>query len=287
MKFLIETWIDGQVDQKFEYGNINYTPNILTFKNIVYSSQPGQAETLNFETYTFTFKPRNYIKRGGKFEIYFDQDFSGMTNCKILGGLNGGVCRLLNNFGGFDIIRLEQFGLYYPETDPNIRISVDMTNVPTPRTVDFRFRSTWIQNDADPTLEDLIDDDLIGSITYIGLTPYTYLSLDKMYIYTREACWNRDDHGTFRFEVAFSSTISWTTKEYIILYPWEFDRRTWDFSTDPYISEFLCYFDFDDIKFSAKSERCYYANNFLYIWPPEETDLPAGNRMMINIDWRG
>lgn len=287
MKFLIETWIDGQVDQKFEYGNIFWTPNILTFKNIVYSSQPSQAETLNFETYTFTFKPTNYIKRGGKIEIYFDQDFAGMTNCKILGGLNGGVCRLLNNFGGSDIIRLEQFGLYYPVTDPNIRISVDMTNVPTPRTVDFRYRSIWIQDDITPTLEDLIDDDLIGSITYIGLTPYTYLDLNKMYIYTREACWNRDDHGTFQFEVAFSSTISWTAKEYIVLYPWEFDRRTWDFSTDPYISEFLCYFDFDDIKFSAKSERCYYTNNYLYIWPPEETDLPAGNRMMINIDWRG
>ena len=122
-----------------------------------------------------------------------------MTNCKILGGLDGGVCRLVeNDVSGFDIIRLEQFGLYYPVTDPNIRISVDMQNVPTPRTVNFRFRSIWIQDPADVAAnEDLIDDDLVGSIVYIGLTPYTYLDLNKMYIYTRETCWNRDDHGTF------------------------------------------------------------------------------------------
>jgi hypothetical protein len=72
-----------------------------------------------------------------------------------------------------------------------------MTNVPTARTVDFRYRSIWLQNDADPAQEDLIDDDLIETINYIGLTPYTYLSLDKMYMYIREACWNVYDHGTF------------------------------------------------------------------------------------------
>lgn len=79
----------------------------------------------------------------------------------------------------------------------------------------------------------------------------------------------------------------WTSKSLIIVYPWDFDRRTWDFSTDPYISEFLCYFDTNDITFSSKSERCYKNGNTLYIWPPEETNLLAGNRMLINVDWRG
>jgi hypothetical protein len=141
--------------------------------------------------------------------------------------------------------------------------------------------------DATPALEDLIDDDDIGTINYIGLMPYDYLKLNKMYMYTREACWNRDDHGTFQFEIAFSSDIIWTEKFYIIVHPWDFDRRTWDYSRDPYISEFLCYFDTDVKKYSSKSERCYKDGNTLYIWPPEETDLLAGNRMLINVDWRG
>jgi hypothetical protein len=109
MKFLIEIWIDGQVDQIFEYGNILWTPNILTVKDVTYASEPNDAETGSFETYTFTFKPTNYIRIGGKIEIYFDQDFSGMTNCKLVAGLNGGVCKLLDNFGGEDIIRIENF----------------------------------------------------------------------------------------------------------------------------------------------------------------------------------
>jgi len=71
------------------------------------------------------------------------------------------------------------------------------------------------------------------------------------------------------------------------VYPWDFDRRILDHSKDPYISEFLCYFDSDDIKFSSKSENCYKEDNTLYIWPPEETDLLTGNRMTINVDWRG
>lgn len=287
MKFLVEVWIDGQVDQIFEYGNILYTPNILLVKNVEYASEPNDAETGSFESYTFTFKPTNYIRIGGKIEIYFDQDFSGMTNCKLVAGLNGGVCKLLDNFGGEDIIRIENFQLYYPETDPDIVVQVDMTNVPTARTVDFRYRSIWKQDDLNPLLEDLIDDDLIETINYVGLTPYTYLNLEKMYMYTREACWHRDDHGTFQFEIAFSSDIIWTEKFYIMVYPWNFDRRTYDYSRDPYISEFLCYFDTDDIKFSSKSEHCYYDGGILYIWPPEETDLLTSNRMLINIDWRG
>lgn len=125
-----------------------------------------------------------------------------MTNCKITAGLNGGVCRLLEDQAGFDVILIEKFLLYYPELHPNIVIEVDMTNVPTPGPIDFRYRSIWKQMGTtpyDPATEDLIDDDLIGTITYTGFTPFVYLKMNKIYMYTREACWDTDDHGTFQF----------------------------------------------------------------------------------------
>jgi hypothetical protein len=121
--------------------------------------------------------------------------------------------------------------------------------------------------------------------------PFEYLKLHKMYIYIRECCFDwLYDHGTFQFEVAFSSDIYWTDKHYIKVYPFDFHRRDdWWVSYDPDVSEFLCYFDLNSTLFSAKSEYCFRdpITNILTIWPPEETNLLAGNRMLINIDWRG
>lgn len=122
---------------------------------------------------------------------------------------------------------------------------------------------------------------------YVGFTPFVYLKLNKMYIYTRETCWNTYDHGTFQFEIAFSASLMWTNKHYIRLSPWDFTRQGDGVSWDPYVSEFLCYFDLDNNIFSAKSEYCNQNGSVLTIWPPEETNLLAGNRMLINVDWRG
>lgn len=92
--YTIEIWIDGEVAEIFEFPNYQVTPNIVFDPKVIYPSEPNDAETSAFNAYKISFKPYNYIPEGGRFEIFFPDGFSGITNCELVSGLNGGVCKI-------------------------------------------------------------------------------------------------------------------------------------------------------------------------------------------------
>jgi hypothetical protein len=279
----IELWIDGQIAEAFQYGVITAVPNILTVKTAV--SNAITPETLSFDTYTFTMKPYNYMPVGSYFKITFSDTFSGLTNCEIVSGLNGGVCILQEDVGGLDSIIIKNFLLWNPLTDANIVIRLDMTNTPTAGTYPFTFSSYWQELPSTPLLEDLIDQDVIGSFTYIGGTPFNYLALDKMYQFAAEVCPGTDWEGRVSFKVQLQTQIDYP--DYIIISDWNIvsvDGNERE-NTAPFITaKHLCYFDRDNILFSAMSENCPVIGNQLWIMVPEELPLMPANTYTIHVD---
>jgi hypothetical protein len=279
----IELWIDGQIAEAFQYGVVNAVPNILTVKTAV--SNAITPETLSFDTYTFTMKPYNYMPVGSYFTITFSDTFSGLTNCEIVSGLNGGVCILQENVGGVDSIIIKNFLLWNPLTDANIVIRLDMTNTPTAGTYPFTFTSYWQELPLTPLLEDLIDQDVIGTFTYIGGTPFNYLALDKMYEFGAEVCPGTNWEGRVSFKVQLQTQIDYP--DYIIIQNWDITNfEGWEREqTAPFITgKHLCYFDRDNILFSAMSENCPVVAGQLWIMVPEELPLMPTNTYTIHVD---
>lgn len=93
--------------QAFEYAATTAIPHVLTTRSVVISAIT--PEISSFDTYTFIVKPFNYMPVGSRFEIYFDQAFQSASNCEIVSGLNGGICKIDQDQAGFDYIRISKF----------------------------------------------------------------------------------------------------------------------------------------------------------------------------------
>lgn len=287
LKHYVELWIDGTVADSFEYAANTVTPHLAVTKNVIISAIT--PEISSFDTYTLTVKPFNYMPVGSRFEINFNQAFSGLTNCEIVSGLNGGICQILEDDSGFDRIKISKFQLWNPDTDPEIKITIDMTSPPTAGTYAFNFVSYWEENTVTPSLEDKIDEDVLGSITYIGFVPFPYLSLDKMYQGSHERCPHRYWEGVVKIKMQLVEDLVYPHT--LRIGNWYWNTWTWEERETqiPFvISEFLCYFDVDNILFSTKSELCYIdGSGNLLVMIPEELSLSASNNYTLNVESRG
>ena len=290
VKHSIELWVDGTISEAFQYTANVANPNILTVKSVAISAIT--PEISSFDTYTFIIKPFNYMPPGSRFEIFFSNTFSGMINCQIVSGLNGGICQTLPNAGGFAHIKISQYLLWNPDVDPQIKITIDMNSPSAAGSYTFSFVSYWQENTMTPSLEDKIDQDIIGSITYIGFTPFTYLRLERMYQYTREQCDYWWWEGVVKWKFAMKENFvypHYLTIDAAAQNWWDNRNNNEWVWVDPFqIQEWFCYFDNDHITFSAKSEKCFFGpDNKLYIMIPEELPLTAGNNYTISLDSRG
>lgn len=163
---------------------------------------------------------------------------------------------------------------------------------------EFKFRSIWEENTVTPSLEDLIDADIIGTINYIGFLPFTYLKLDNMFEYAGERCPNFWGVGVVSFTLKLQETIN---------YPDFFVARDWTWTQGPswerndvnpfVIWELLCYVDSTNTLFSAKSEKCLIPNhggtqyatttNHLIFMVPEELPLTPTNSYTFRVEGHG
>ena len=289
VKHSIELWVDGMVSEVFQWQANVAIPNKLTVKSVAISALT--PEISSFDTYTFIIKPYNYMPAGSRFEINFPDTFSGMINCQIVSGLNGGICQTVTSLGGLARIKISQYKLWNPDIDPSIKITIDMNSPPTAGTYTFNFVSYWKENIPTPSLEDKIDEDVIGSITYNPFTPFTYLRLERMFEYTREQCNFYWWEGVVKWKFAFKENFVYP--HYLVIHNiqgfyWDSRNGQEWVNNDPFrIEEYFCYFDYDHITFSAKSEKCYFSGGHLYIMVPEELPLLSGNNYTISLDSRG
>ena len=162
----------------------------------------------------------------------------------------------------------------------------------------FRFRSIWQENTANPALEDLIDADDIGTINYVGFTPFTYLKLDDMFEWAGERCPDFYWEGVVSFSLKLQETINYP--DFFVVRDWTWtEGPTWERNdVDPFIIwELLCYVDSTDTLFSAKSEKCLMPNhgntqyatttNHLIFMVPEETPLIPTNNYVFRVEGHG
>ena len=288
LKHIAELWIDGTVADAFEYAANTISPHTVITKAVAISAI--SPEISSFDTYTFTVKPFNYMPVGSRFEIYFDQAFTTITNCEIISGLAGGICQIVQDTAGFDHVKISQYKLWNPDTDPQIVVNVDMTSPPIAGTYAFNFVSYWKEDTVTPSLEDKIDEDILGTITYAGFVPFPYLKLDKMYQFTAEKCPDYYWEGVISFKVALVEPIHYPN--YLMVDRWTWvNWQNWEVSdTVPFIlGETLCYFDYDNVLFAAKSERCIWetgptGSNTLKMMVPEELPLLANNNYTIRVE---
>lgn len=281
--YSVQLWIDGTIADIFQYNTNLVSPNILTVKSVAISAIT--PEISSFDSYKFTIKPYNYMPVGSRFQISFSNGFTGLTNCEIVSGLNGGICQLSTTASG-SFVLISMYQLWNPDVDPQIVITVDMQSPSTGGTYNFQFTSYWLA--GDPAGEDKIDDDLIGSITYNSFTPFTYLQLYKMRQFTQERCPWYYDEGVITIQVQLQENLSYP--HYIRLNRWAFTDYVWweRYQGAPFdTSEMICYFDQDATLFAAKSENCRNVGGSLYIMIPEELPLTNTNTYKIRIESHG
>jgi hypothetical protein len=263
VSYTVQLWIDGTIAEAFQYPANVINPHPVTTKNVAISAIT--PEITSFDTYTFTVKPFNYMPVGSRFEIYFDQSFSGITNCEIISGLNGGICQIVEDDAGFDRIKISKYQLWNPLVDPQIVIRADMNSPAVAGPYDFNFVSYWLEDTVTPANEDKIDEDILGTINFLRLRAVPLPgSGPDVPVGRRERC----PHGRTAKESSSSrSRLLRITHypNYLMVDRWRFTGwDNWERSNvRPFIlGETLCYFDFDDILFSAKSERCFWAKRW-------------------------
>ena len=278
---------NGFIQKRYDYDVINYLPNELQSSQIVSSAIGPNYPTSSQDVYTITFHPTNYLREGmGKIYISFDYRFSGITNCEIVQGILG-RCEIQDNGAGLDYLIITDIQYYNPDVAPEIVLTVIMTSPAIAGTYNFNYRSVWEEKIPD-TDEDEVDVELIGSMTYVLTVPqFTLFEFNDQRIYTRDSCHNGRDHGIIKFEIDFTDSLVWH-EDLIRVYPFPFGHYTGGIVTNPRLDEFICTFYFDDVLHTMKAEYCDIENDgHLVIMPPEAKGLFAGNRMIIQVQWRG
>jgi len=274
VQWQIYLWQGSNLKQIINYA---FTAPAIPHAFVSATVTPYNSKVRAVSTYEFLFLPFNKIPNGGSILIEVPSTYISITpQCKIQ-GLVSASCRVQQtdddpNTDDPKSIILSGFNDYDPAVDGAIKLQVTLINPKNGGMTGFFTLSTrWIG-------DQIIDQNLnLYNMNIDATATFHELSLVSLQQFQTKTCGGNP--GPMKISFSLKNSLS---------YPNEYLTITLDnnFNYPDIYEEVLCYFKFDDI-YNLKTHRCDWDNKVIYVYAPEEKNIPANTEIQLTITTRG